>query len=250
MVFSYFLMAAAYYGSSYGTRGIFSYFDWTWILILAGLALSLLASAFMKSAVARYSNVTAASGLTGKDTACIILRAANVRDVGIGSVQGKLTDHYDPSSKTVGLAEESYGRTSLAAVGIAAHECGHAIQDAESYTPLKVRSAIVPAVNIGSQLYWPIFIVGLIFSFRPLLTAGIILYSLAVLFQLVTLPVEINASSRGLKMLRSTGILRNEEISGARKVLTAAAMTYVAALASSALQLIRMLILAGGNRRD
>ena len=141
-------------------------------------------------------------------------------------------------------------KTSLAAVGVAAHECGHAIQHAIGYAPLEFRSAIVPVANFGSTLSWPLFLIGLFSGIRPLVTAGIVLFSLAVLFQLVTLPVEINASSRALKMLQSTGILGSDETKGARKVLTAAAMTYVAALAASILQLLRLLILAGGRRRD
>lgn len=179
-----------------------------------------------------------------------ILRAAGITDVQVVPIRGSLTDHYDPRTKTVSLSEDIYGRNSLAAVGVAAHECGHAIQDAINYAPLNIRSAIVPAANIGSQLSWPLFIAGLIFSIDPLVTLGIVLFSLAVLFQLVTLPVEINASSRALKMLESTGILGADEKKGARKVLTAAALTYVAALAASILQLLRLIILAGGRDRD
>lgn len=161
-----------------------------------------------------------------------------------------LTDHYDPRTKTVNLSQDIYGQTSLAAVGVAAHECGHAIQHATNYAPLEMRSAIVPAANIGSSLSWPLFLIGLFAGIRPLVTAGIVLFSLAVLFQLVTLPVEVNASARALKMLQSTGILGADETKGARKVLTAAAMTYVAALAASILQLLRLVILAGGRRDD
>ena len=176
--------------------------------------------------------------------------AAGITDVQVRAIPGSLTDHYDPRNKTVNLSQDIYGQTSLAAVGVAAHECGHAIQHALNYGPLEVRSALVPAANLGSSLSWPLFLIGLIAGIRPLTTAGIVLFSLAVLFQLVTLPVEINASSRALKMLQSTGILGMDETKGARKVLTAAAMTYVAALAASILQLLRLLILAGGRRRD
>lgn len=165
-------------------------------------------------------------------------------------MSGSLTDHYDPRTKTVNLSQDIFGQSSLAAVGVAAHECGHAIQHAIHYAPLEIRSAIVPLANFGSTLSWPLFFLGLIMSIRPLITAGIILFSLAVLFQLVTLPVEINASSRALRMLETTGILGREENSGARKVLTAAALTYVAALVSSILQLLRLIILAGGRRND
>ena len=169
----------------------------------------------------------------------------------MGAIQGSLTDHYDPRNKTVSLSQPIFGQYSLAAVGVAAHECGHAIQHAQNYAPLAIRSAIVPVANIGSTLSWPIFVAGLIFSLRPLTMIGIVLFSLAVLFQLVTLPVEFDASRRALKMLVQTGILGEEENKGARKVLTAAALTYVAALAASVLQLLRLIALAnGGNRRD
>ena len=148
------------------------------------------------------------------------------------------------------LSDSTYGSDSVAAVGVAAHECGHAIQHQQGYGPLVLRSTLVPAANFGSQLAWPVFFAGLIFSLRPLLTAGIVLFSLAVLFQLVTLPVEINASRRAVSVLNSTGMVTQEESSGVKKVLTAAALTYVAALASSILQLLRLIILAGGRRRD
>ena len=214
------------YGYGYGYYG----FDWTYILLIIGMLLSLAASARLKSTFSYYRRIRSASGLTGAETAKRILQAAGITDVHVRAISGSLTDHYDPRTKTVSLSEDIYGQTSLAAVGVAAHECGHAIQHAIGYAPL--------------------FLIGLFSGIRPLVTAGIVLFSLAVLFQLVTLPVEINASSRALKMLQSTGILGTDETRGARKVLTAAAMTYVAALAASILQLLRLLILAGGRRRD
>jgi len=226
------------------------YYDRTYILLIIGMLLSLAASAKLKSTFARYRSVRNVSGLTGEQAARRILQAAGITDVQVRAVHGSLTDHYDPRTKTVNLSQDIYGQTSLAAVGVAAHECGHAIQHATHYAPLEIRSAIVPAANLGSQLSWPLFFIGLIMSIRPLITAGIVLFSLAVLFQLVTLPVEINASSRALHMLEATGILGSDENRGARKVLTAAAMTYVAALAGSVLQLFRLLILAGGRRND
>lgn len=234
------------YGYRYGFFGM----DWTYMLLIIGMLLSLAASAKLKSTFAVYRKVRSASGMTGAEAAQRILRSAGITDVQIVPVQGSLTDHYDPRSKKVCLSQDIYGQTSLAAVGVAAHECGHAIQHAVNYAPLTLRSAIVPAANLGANLSWPLFLAGLIFSIRPLLTIGILLFSLAVLFQLVTLPVEINASSRALKMLGSTGILGPDETSGARKVLTAAALTYVAALAASVLQLLRLVILAGGRNRD
>ena len=224
----------------------YGYYGWgmdpTILLLVIGMLLSLAASAKLRSTFAVYKKVRSHSGITGAEAAQRILRAAGITDVQVVPIRGSLTDHYDPRTKTVSLSEDIYGRNSLAAVGVAAHECGHALLD--------IRSAIVPAANIGSQLSWPLFIAGLIFSIDPLVTLGIVLFSLAVLFQLVTLPVEINASSRALKMLESTGILGVDEKKGARKVLTAAALTYVAALAASILQLLRLIILAGGRDRD
>ena len=230
----------------------YGYYGWgmdpTILLLVIGMLLSLAASEKLRSTFAVYKKVRSHSGITGAEAAQRILRAAGITDVQVVPIRGSLTDHYDPRTKTVSLSEDIYGRNSLAAVGVAAHECGHAIQDAINYAPLNIRSAIVPAANIGSQLSWPLFIAGLIID--PLVTLGIVLFSLAVLFQLVTLPVEINASSRALKMLESTGILGADEKKGARKVLTAAALTYVAALAASILQLLRLIILAGGRDRD
>lgn len=230
--------------------GYYWRFDPTYLLIIIGMLLSLAASAKLKSTFAVYRGRRSASGLTGAEAARRILNAAGITDVQIVPVSGSLTDHYDPRSKTVRLSEDIYGQTSLAAVGVAAHECGHAIQHHINYAPLSIRSALVPVANFGSTLSWPLFFAGLIFSIQPLLTLGIVLFSFAVLFQLVTLPVEFNASSRALHMLESTGILSRDENSGARKVLRVAALTYVAALASSILQLLRLIILAGGRRSD
>ena len=234
------------YGYGYGFYG----FDRTYILLIIDMLLSLAASAKLKSTFAKYRRIRSASGLTGAEAAARILRAAGITDVQIRAIPGSLTDHYDPRTKTVSLSQDIYGQTSLAAVGVAAHECGHAIQHAVHYAPLEMRSAIVPVANLGSSLSWPLFLIGLLAGIRPLTTAGIVLFSLAVLFQLVTLPVELNASSRALRMLEGTGILGVSETKGARKVLTAAALTYVAALAASILQLLRLLILAGGRRND
>ena len=225
-----------FYGYGYGGRGL--YFDWTYLLVLAGLVLSLLAQGKVKSTFAKYSKIRSRRGLTGAEAAQRVLASAGIYD-----------DYYDPRSKVLKLSDSTYGSDSVAAVGVAAHECGHAIQHQQGYGPLVLRSTLVPAANFGSQLAWPVFFAGLIFSLRPLLTAGIVLFSLAVLF-LVTLPVEINASRRAVSVLNSTGMVTQEESSGVKKVLTAAALTYVAALASSILQLLRLIILAGGRRRD
>ena len=226
------------------------YFDPTYFLLIIGMILSMAASARVKSTFSIYSRVRSASGLTGAEAARRILHMAGITDVTVVPISGSLTDHYDPRNKQLALSQDVYDRTSVAAIGVAAHECGHAIQDAQNYVPLNLRSAIVPVANIGSTLSWPLFLAGLIFSIRPLLTLGILLFSFAVLFQLVTLPVEFNASARALKMLGSSGMLGTDEVKSAKKVLTAAALTYVAALASSILQLLRLIILAGGRNRD
>lgn len=241
--------ANAFYG--YGGYGRYGYhFDWTYLLVIAGLVLSLLASANVKSTFARYSSVRSMSGLTGAMAAQRVLQYAGIIDVRIERVSGELTDHYDPRSKVLRLSDSTYGSNSIAAVCVAAHECGHAIQHQVHYGPLVLRSTIVPAANLGSQLAWPIFLMGLVFSIPTLTTIGIVLFSLAVIFQLVTLPVEFNASSRAMKVLETSGILSISELAPGRKVLGAAALTYVAALASSVLQLLRLIILARGRRRD
>lgn len=233
---------------------MYGYYGWgldpTYLLLILGMILSMAASAKLKRTFAVYRNVRARSGLTGAETARRVLEAAGIFDVEVVAVKGSLTDHYDPRTKKVCLSEDVYGRTSLAAVGVAAHECGHAVQHNTNYAFLNFRSAIVPVANIGANLSWPLFLAGLLLSLRPLLMLGILLFSLAVLFQLVTLPVELNASSRAMKMLTAAGIVTEEESRGTRKVLTAAALTYVAALASSVLQLLRLIILAGGLRRN
>jgi len=235
---------------SYGFGGMGLYFDQTMILVLIGLGLSLLASAKVKSTFRKYSRVRSMSGLTGAQAAVKVLNNAGIYDVRIEHIQGDLNDHYDPRIRVLRLSDSTYGSSSVAAVGVAAHECGHAIQHQNHYAPLGLRSTLVPAANIGSSLSWPVFIIGLVASVPALVTAGIVLFGLAVLFQLVTLPVEFNASSRAIKVLEDTGVLGSEELSGARKVLSAAALTYVAALASSILQLLRLIILSGGRRRD
>lgn len=242
------LMTAAY---SYGggmRRGL--YFDPTYLLALLGLALTLLAQAGVQSAFRKYSQVRSRSGLTGKSAAESVLRAFGIYDVQVSQVEGALTDHYDPRSRTLRLSDSTWGSPSVAAICVAAHECGHAQQDAEHYGPLVLRSMLVPAAGIGSRLAWPIFIGGLIFSIPFLTTAGILLFSIAVLFQLITLPVEFDASARALRVLRERGILPEEELAGGRAVLRAAALTYVAALASSALQLLRLVLLSGRRNRD
>lgn len=240
-----------YVGGYGGLAGWHMMWDPTYVLVLAGIVLSLMASAMVRSTFSKYSTVRSYSGMTGAQTAQRILDYAGIRDVSIVPVSGHLTDHYNPKKKQVALSDSVYGSNSVAAVAVAAHECGHVIQHANSYAPLAMRTALVPLANFGSGLSWFVIIAGLIFSIQPLVTVGIVLFSFAVLFQIVTLPVEFNASHRALGILRDTGILGNEEGRSARKVLRAAALTYVAAAAAAILQLLRLiLILMGGRNRD
>ena len=214
------------------------------ILVVPALLISLWAQLKVKSTFNRYEQVYGRQGITAAQAARRILDQNGLYGVRIEMTGGKLTDHYDPRTKVIKLSDPIYGSSSLAAVGVAAHECGHAMQHATEYTPLSVRSALVPVANLGSQLSWPLFLIGLIFSVRPLLTAGIFLFCGALLFQLITLPVEFNASRRALRTLEQTGIMGQQEISGTRKVLGAAAMTYVAAVVASLLQLLRLILLS------
>lgn len=229
----------------------FPYFDPTYILVIIGVILSLIASARVKSTFAKYSRVRSHSGLTGAEAAEKVLHHAGIYDVSIENVQGQLTDHYDPRKKVLRLSDSVYGSNSIAAIGVAAHECGHAIQHQNAYAPLKIRSALVPVANFGSFLAWPIILVGLLLAgSQTLIDIGIILFSTAVLFQLVTLPVEFNASRRAIQRLSESGILHYEELNQSKKVLNAAALTYVAAAAATILQLLRLVLLFGGRRRD
>jgi Zn-dependent membrane protease YugP len=229
------------------------YFDYTYILVLIGAVICMIASARVKSTFNKYSKYRSMSGMTGAQAAERILQQAGITDVQIGHVSGSLTDHYDPRTKTVNLSDSVYNSTSVAAVGVAAHECGHVIQHATNYAPLNFRTALVPAANIGSTLAWPLILLGLFFNNRSsmmFINIGIVLFSLAVLFQLVTLPVEFNASARALRQLETQGILGDQELVYTRKVLSAAALTYVASAASAILQLLRIILLTGGRRRD
>ncbi|MBO5197929.1 MAG: zinc metallopeptidase [Lachnospiraceae bacterium] len=229
----------------------YSYWDPTYILVIIGVVICMAASMKVKSTFNKYAGVRAVSGLTGAEAAQKVLHAAGIFDVAVTKVAGDLTDHYDPRNKTLHLSESVYGSTSVAAIGVAAHECGHAIQDAKSYAPLKIRGSLVPVANIGSKLSFPMILLGIILGWvQPLITLGIVLFSVAVLFQLVTLPVEFNASSRAITALGNSGILYGEEIDSAKKVLSAAALTYVASAASSVLQLLRLVLLYGNRRRD
>ena len=227
------------------------YYDGTYILVLIGVVLSLLASAKVKSTFARYSRVRSYSGMTGREAAEQILHRNGIYDVQVIHIAGNLTDHYDPRNKTLALSDPVYNSTSVAAIGVAAHECGHAVQHDVGYLPLSIRGALVPVANFGSTLSWPLILIGLFINGQMsavLINLGILLFTAAVLFQIVTLPVEVNASHRAVKALGTTGMLREDEVKGVRSVLTAAALTYVASAAAMILQLLRLLILTGGRR--
>jgi len=226
----------------------FFYLSTTDILLLApALLLAMYAQFKVKSTYRAMSRLHSASGLTGAQVARDMLRKNRIHDVEVEETPGNLTDHYDPRSKTLRLSTDVYHSNSLAALGVAAHETGHAVQHAVGYAPLQLRSAFVPVANFGSSLGIPLFIGGLIFSIPFLQDVGIILFAAAVAFSLITLPVEFNASSRALAQLKSGGYLRADEVGGARKVLQAAALTYVAATAVAAMQLIRLLLIRGGD---
>lgn len=228
------------------------FYDPTYLLVLIGAVLSLIASARVKSTFAKYSRVRSMTGMTGAQAAQKLLHSQGIYDVTVSSVPGQLTDHYDPKNKVLRLSESVYDNPSVAALGVAAHECGHAMQDHDGYVPLRMRGAMVPVVNIGAGISWPMILLGVFLgrAGSPLIQIGILLFSLAVLFQLVTLPVELNASRRAVYLLEDVRILSGDELTATRKVLGAAALTYVAALASSILQLLRLILLFGGRNRD
>ena len=226
------------------------YWDSTYILVVFAFMLSAFASLGVKSTFAKYQSVRNHRGLTGRDAARQILDRNGLYQVRIEHVAGDLTDHYDPRDNVIRLSDATYSSDSVAAVGVAAHEAGHAVQHAVGYRPIQVRNSIIPVVNIGSSFSMPLFFLGIILGSINLAYVGIALFSLVLLFQLVTLPVEFNASGRALTTLDSTGMLSQEETKQAKKVLSAAAMTYVAAVASTALQLLRLVLIANSRRRD
>lgn len=230
------------------------YFDWTYIYIVGpALLLSLWASARVKSTFARYRRVVSSRGITGAQAAAALLNAHGINDVSIDAIGGSLSDYYDPSKKVVKLSV--YNDTSVAGIGVACHEIGHAIQHAENYFPVKIRAAIVPVTNFGARISVPLILLGLILSslsytWYSLVYIGIMCFGLSAVFQLVTLPVEFDASRRAMKGIKELGLLNEEEQKGAGKVLKAAALTYVAALAVALAQLFRLLLIFGGGRRD
>ncbi|HHT97058.1 MAG TPA: zinc metallopeptidase [Clostridiales bacterium] len=229
----------------------FFYYESTYILVIIGVILSLFASFRVKSTFAKYSKIMSFSGITGAQAAERILQSSGIYDVSVQRVSGDLTDHYDPRSKVLRLSDSVYSKGTIAAIGVAAHECGHAIQHNKEYLPLKLRSAIVPVANIGSTLAMPLIFIGILLGSSPtLINLGIIFFSFAVLFQIITLPVELDASKRAIQRVGELGVLHGDEVDKARKVLNAAAFTYVAAATASILQLLRLVLLFGGRSRD
>lgn len=228
-------------------------FDTTYLLVLIGAVICMIASARVKSTFKKYSGYRSMTGMTGAQAAQRILNNAGIYDVTIQHISGNLTDNYNPTRKTLSLSDSVYNSTSVAAIGVAVHECGHAIQHQNGYVPLSLRAAIVPVANIGSTIAWPLILIGLFFSANTgslFINLGIICFSFAVIFQLVTLPVEFNASRRALVALEEQGILASDELPYTKKVLSAAALTYVASAAAAILQLLRLVILFGGKNRD
>ena len=224
------------------------YFDSTYLILIPAILFSLWAQSQVKNTYARYSKEFA--GLTGAEAARMVLEMNGVTGVTIQPIAGELTDHFDPRTNTISLSQDVYDVTSVAAVGVAAHEAGHAVQYAVGYSPIKIRTAIIPVTQIGSYLSWPLLLIGLLLGSETLAMAGVLLFCAVVAFQLVTLPVEFNASNRALDALGASGYLKEEQLNGAGKVLRAAAMTYVAALAQAVAQLLRLLMIANRSRRD
>lgn len=226
------------------------FYDYTYILVIVGGILCMAASANVKGTYSRYMNSYNSRGLRAEDVARKILNNAGISDVRIERISGNLTDHYSPREKVLRLSDSVYGSPSVAAIGVAAHECGHAIQHHRGYIPITIRNLIVPVANFGSNAAWPVLVLGAIINNGTLVNVGIILFSFAVLFQFVTLPVEFNASGRALKILKEQNILQGSELSGAKKVLRAAAMTYVASMVAILLQLLRLLLIFGKRDRN
>ena len=228
---------------------MFYYYDPTYLLLIPGLLLALYAQFKVNSTFNHYKRVPSRIHMTGAEIARAILDSNNCRDVRVEYVHGSLTDHYDPENGVLRLSSEVYGSTSIAALGVAAHEAGHAIQDAQDYAPLRIRANLVPVANIGSGMAIPLFMLGLLMSWEPLTKLGIFAFAFSVLFYVVMLPVEFNASRRAVTVL-AAGFLPQDEVKGVKAVLSAAALTYVAAALQAVLQLIRLLLLANSRRRD
>lgn len=231
--------------------GMYGFLDPTFLLVIAGLIISGLASAYVNSTFRKYDKIRSKNNVTGTQAAQYILQSQQINNVGVQQIAGDLTDNYNSGNKTLSLSQATAQSTSVAAIGVAAHECGHAVQDAVNYVPLKIRAALVPVANFGSMISFPLIMIGVLLSWNDtLINIGIFAFSLALLFQLVTLPVEFNASRRAIQILSEGGLLTEEEVPMARHVLFAAALTYVAAALATFLQLLRLVLIFGGNRRD
>ena len=224
--------------------------DWTMIVLLPAILLTVWAQSRVKSTFEQYSRVRSRQGITGREAARAILTSYGLGSMPIKQIAGQLTDHYDPSTRSLSLSEPVYDSTSIAAIGVAAHEVGHAVQHAQNYFPLKFRNAIVPVVNLTSGASWPLFLVGLMAGNSRIMHIGILLFLGVIVFHLVTLPVELDASRRALAVLSSNGMMDRDEVSGARKVLGAAAMTYLAAALQAVLSLVRLILLRNSRSRD
>lgn len=233
------------YGTPFGY-----YFDPTYVLVVIAFILTLFASFGVKATFSKYDKVKNARGITGAEAARRILDANGLQNIRIEHISGDLTDHYSPNENVIRLSDATYNSDSVAAIGVAAHECGHAVQHKVGYFPIRLRNSIVPVVNIGNSLSMPLFLIGLLLNMTGLAMFGAILFGLVLVFQVVTFPVEINASRRAMKTIEGMSMLEDDELKGARKTLTAAAMTYVAAVAATALQFLRLLLILNNRRRD
>lgn len=232
-----------------GGYGFGWFYDPTFILVIIGMVISMAASAYVKSTFSKYDKISSRNNITGTKAAQYILESQGINNVGVQAIAGDLTDNYNSGNKMLSLSQATAQSTSVAAIGVAAHECGHAVQDAKGYLPLRIRHAIVPVANIGSAVSIPLILIGVLLRGSFLINLGILAFSLAFIFQLVTLPVEFDASRRALRILADGGLLTEEEVPQARKVLFAAALTYVAAAVAILLQLLRLIILFGNNNR-
>lgn len=232
-----------------GGYGFGWFYDPTFILVIIGMVISMAASAYVKSTFSKYDKISSRNNITGTKAAQYILESQGIHNVGVQAIAGDLTDNYNSGNKMLSLSQATAQSTSVAAIGVAAHECGHAVQDAKGYLPLRIRHAIVPVANIGSAVSIPLILIGVLLRGSFLINLGILAFSLAFIFQLVTLPVEFDASRRALRILADGGLLTEEEVPQARKVLFAAALTYVAAAVATLLQLLRLIILFGNNNR-
>ena len=226
------------------------YYDSTYFLVIIAAVLTMAVQAYMTSTFNKYQQIESKSGITASQAAQMILSGSGINDVQIGRVSGNLTDHYAPTKKELNLSDTTYDSRSIASIGVAAHECGHAVQDHSKMFLLNFQMAVVPVVNLASRLSIPVILIGLLLGYLGLARVGVLLFAATLFYQIITLPIEFNASENAIKILRSQGMMDESELYGVKKVLTAAALTYVAAAASTILQLLRLVILVNGSRRS